>query len=245
MNSKNKTCPVCGSEDIYEKKEKHIIKEPFVGEESIEIIVNICKTCESKGDFFDHNDKVIEEKIKELKQRSVENILKYFIKNKRSLTSIERALEIPFRTLAKWKNKITKTSAAGIALLRFIRLFPWLLDVAENKYDPQKAENIMINNTIEKLSKITGNKKAADVEEEIIYIGGAELSKNMVGTDNIVDSLNLLLEESFKKMQKNQCAEDSLVAKNTTATDTAEVIELVSAKDNFSSTGEKIGNCTI
>jgi len=102
--------------------------------------------------------------------------------------------------------------------LRFIRLFPWLLDVAENKYD---------------------------VEEEKIYIGGAELSENMVGTDNIVDSLNFFLEESFRKIQKSQYAKNILVAKNTTATDTAEVVEPVSAKDNFSSTGEKTGNCTI
>lgn len=240
-----KICPACGSKNISENKKTITIKEPFAGEESIEIIENVCKTCKSKGDFFDQNNEMIEAKIKGLKQKSVENILKYFIKNKRSLTSIERALEIPFRTLAKWKNKITKTSAAGIALLRFIRLFPWLIDVAENKYDTKKAENIMLNNAIEKLSKITGNKKATYVEEEKIYIGGAELSKNMVDTDNIVDSLNLLLEESFKKMQKSQYAKDSLVAKNTTAIDTAEVIEPVSAKDNSNSTGEKTGNCTV
>jgi len=244
MNN-TKICPACGSKNIYGTKKTINIKEPFAGEINFEIIENVCKTCDSKGDFFNQNDEVIEKNIKELKQRSVENILKYFIENKRSLTSIERALEIPFRTLAKWKNKITKTSAAGIALLRFIRLFPWLIDVAENKYNPQKAENIMLNNAIEKLSKITGNKKASDVEEKKIYIGGAELSKNMVGTDNIVDNLNVLLEESFKKTQKSQYAKDSLVAKNTTVTDTAEIIEPVSAKDNFSSTGEKTGNCTV
>jgi transposase-like protein len=238
-------CPACGSENISENKKSIAIKEPFVGEENIEIIENICHDCESTGDFYDQNDEIIEAKIKELKQRSVENILKYFIENRRSLTSIERALEIPFRTLAKWKNKTTKTSAAGIALLRFIRLFPWLLEVAENKYDPQKAENIMVNNAIDKLSEIMRNKKVVDIEEEKIDIGGAEISKNTMGTDNIGDSLNLLLEESFKKMQKNQYAKDSLVAKNTTTTDTIEVIEPVSAKDSFCSTEEKIDNCTI
>lgn len=244
MNN-TKICPACGSENIYETKKTINIKEPFAVEINFEIIENVCETCDTKGDFFNQNDEIIEENIKELKQRSVENILKYFIENKRSLTSIERALEIPFRTFAKWKNKITKTSAAGIALLRFIRLFPWLLDVAENKYDSKKAENIMLNNAIEKLSKITGNKKATDVEEKKIYIGGAELPKNMVGTDNIVDSLSLLLEESFKRIQESQYEKNSLVAKDTTATDTAEVSEPVSAKDNLSSTVEKTGNSTI
>ena len=67
----------------------------------------------------------------------------------------------------------------------------------------------------------------------------------MVGTDNIVDRLDFLLEESFKKGQKSQYAKDSLLAKNTTATETAEVIEPVSAKDNSNSTGEKLGTCTV
>jgi transposase-like protein len=241
MNNK-KICPACGSENISENKKTITIKEPFAGEENIKIIENTCHDCESTGDFYYQNEYIIEEKIKELKQKSIENILKYFIKNKLSMTSIERALEIPFRTLAKWKNKITKTSAAGIALLRFIRLFPWLIDVAENKYDPKKAENIMLNNAIEKLSKITMTKKATDVEEEKIYIGGAELSKNIVDTENIVDGLDFLLEKSFKKGQKSQYAKDNIATKNTTAT---EVIEPVSAKDNSNSTGEKTGTCTV
>jgi len=183
MNCEKRICPVCGSEDIYEKKKKHRIKEPFAREEYIEIIENVCRTCESKGDFFDNNDEIIEKKIKEFKQRSVENILEYFIKNKRSLTSIERALEIPFRTLAKWKNKITKTSAAGIALLRFIRLFPWLLEVAENKYNPQKAENIMLKNSMQELQRIINIKKYLDTQEGI-DLEISKFQKPLITTNN-------------------------------------------------------------
>jgi len=149
MNKKR--CPVCGSEEVLEKKETITITEPFAGEDNIEIIENKCSACESRGDFFDQNENIIEETIKKLKQKSVENILKYFIDNKISMSSIERALEMPQRTLAKWKNKGSKTSSAGIALLRFIRLFPWLLEVAENKYDYQKAENIQINSVMQKI----------------------------------------------------------------------------------------------
>lgn len=167
MNT-TKICPACGSENIYKTKKTINIKEPFAGEENIEIVENVCKTCGSKGDFFDQNEDTIENTIKGLKQRSVENILQYFIKNKRSLTSIERALEIPFRTLSKWKNKITKTSAAGIALLRFIRLFPWLLDVAENKYDPKKAEKIMLNQAMNKLKDILAQETPPDRHKERI-----------------------------------------------------------------------------
>lgn len=192
MKSKNETCPVCGSDEIYEKKKKYRIKEPFAGEKSIEIIENVCKVCESKGDFFDQNDEVIEENIKELKQRSVENILKHFIENKRSLTSIERVLEIPFRTLAKWKNKRSKTSAAGIALLRFIRLFPWLLDVAENKYDPQKAENLMLENSMYLLQKIINTKTYLNTQEgEGENLNIADFSNSLM-TTNSFEHMNII-----------------------------------------------------
>lgn len=156
-------CPSCGSEKILEKKEIISITEPFVADKAnIEIIKNKCLACESEGDFFDKNENIIEETIRNLKQKSVENILQYFIDNKVSMSSIERALEIPQRTLAKWKNKGSKTSSAGIALLRFIRLFPWLLEVAENKYDSQKAEDIQINSVIQ---KIIGKKSFPDSQE--------------------------------------------------------------------------------
>lgn len=163
MNKKR--CPVCGSEEVLEKKETITITEPFAGEDNIEIIENKCTVCESKGDFFDQNENIIEETIKNLKQKCVEDILKHFIDNKVSMSSIERALEIPQRTLAKWKNKRSKTSSAGIALLRFIRLFPWLLEVAENKYDYQKAENIQINNAIQEIRKILDKKSFPDSQE--------------------------------------------------------------------------------
>lgn len=183
MNTQ-KICPLCGSKEIEEIKNIIKIKEPFAGERKIEITENICHTCKLQGDFFDRNENIIEKTIKNLKQKSVENILKYFIKNKRSLTSIERALEIPFRTLAKWKNKITKTSAAGIALLRFIRLFPWLLDVAENKYDPQKAENIMLNNAMNKLKDILSQEDFPEnLKEETLNIGGVIITEPSIAVD--------------------------------------------------------------
>lgn len=197
MNN-TKICPACGSENIYETKITINIKEPFAGEINFEIIENVCKTCDSKGDFFNQNDEIIEQKIKELKQRSVENILKYFIENKRSLTSIERALEIPFRTLAKWKNKITKTSAAGIALLRFIRLFPWLIDVAENKYDPKKAENIMVENSMRLLQKTINTKTYLNTQEG----EGTDLNianfPNSLMTTNSFEHMHII-QEDFEK----------------------------------------------
>lgn len=144
-------CPACGSTDITDEKKSILIKKPFGGQYNIEIHENICSTCGSRGDFFSQNDFLIDETIKKLQQKSIENILNYFIDNKISMSSIERALEIPQRTLTKWKNRTNAPSSAGIALMRFIKLFPWLLEVAENKYDYSEAQKIHINAAIQKL----------------------------------------------------------------------------------------------
>jgi len=144
-------CPACGSIDIIDEKKSILIKEPFGGQNNIEIHENICSLCGSRGDFFNQNETLIDETIKKLKQKSIENILNYFIDSKMSMSSIERALEIPQRTLTKWKNRINVPSSAGIALMRFIKLFPWLLEVAENKYDYNESQKIHINAAIQKL----------------------------------------------------------------------------------------------
>jgi len=144
-------CPACGSIDIIDEKKSILIKEPFGGQNNIEIHENICSLCGSRGDFFNQNETLIDETIKKLKQKSIENILNDFIDSKMSMSSIERALEIPQRTLTKWKNRINVPSSAGIALMRFIKLFPWLLEVAENKYDYNESQKIHINAAIQKL----------------------------------------------------------------------------------------------
>lgn len=144
-------CPACGSTDITDEKKNILIKKPFGGQDNIEIHENICSVCGSRGDFFNQNELLIDETIKKLQQKGIENILNYFINNKISMSSIERALEIPQRTLTKWKNRTNVPSSAGIALMRFIKLFPWLLEVAENKYDYNEAQKIHINTAIQKL----------------------------------------------------------------------------------------------
>jgi DNA-binding transcriptional regulator YiaG len=144
-------CPACGSIDIIDEKKSILIKEPFGGQDNIEIHENICSLCGSRGDFFNQNEPLIDETIKKLKQKSIENILNYFIDIKISMSSIERALGIPQRTLTKWKNRTNVPSSTGIALMRFIKLFPWLLEVAENKYDYSEAQKIHINAAIQKL----------------------------------------------------------------------------------------------
>lgn len=146
-----KRCPECGSKAVIENIKNISIKEPFADEVNIETKEDTCSSCGSQGDFLNQNETLIEEAIKNLKQTSIKNILNSFADNKMSMSSIERALEIPQRTLTKWKNSVNNPSSTGIALMRFITLFPWLLEVAENKYNYIEAQKIHINTAIEEL----------------------------------------------------------------------------------------------
>lgn len=145
------TCPVCGSEEVEAYTKREYFHEPFGGQTAVDLKEFRCPICESTGDLFNENDELIEQTQDELKFQSVKNILDDFHRNKISMSALERALGIPQRTFTKWKNGNAKASATGITLLRFIRLFPWLVDVAENKYDYDTAQKIHIQSAVQKL----------------------------------------------------------------------------------------------
>jgi len=128
-------CPACGSDKVEEKLVLKTFNEPFCDEYSIEIKEYVCNTCDFEGDFLKENDEKIEKALSKLKTNCVSNILNNLTQTNYSLASIERALNLPQRTLAKWKNGENNPSASGITLLRFLNVFPWLIEVAENNYD--------------------------------------------------------------------------------------------------------------
>lgn len=138
----DKICPACGGDNIEKIETEQIIREPFGGQKTVLLNEYSCKTCGSTGDFFNENEVSIQDFLSALKSDAIVNILEDFSQNKISLSSMERALELPQRTLTKWKNKASNPSSSGIALLKFLRIFPWLLQVAENKYDYTLAQKI-------------------------------------------------------------------------------------------------------
>ena len=137
-------CPLCGGNDLVKDKQIRSVLEPFGGKKEIETVNYICNTCGFNGDFLKENEKALQSCIDELKIQAVKNILQDFLSNNYSFSAIERALEIPQRTLSKWKNSSKKPSAAVLSLLKYLHLFPWLIEVAEQKYDYSSAQRIHI-----------------------------------------------------------------------------------------------------
>ncbi|MBC8418535.1 MAG: hypothetical protein ISR62_03855 [Desulfobacteraceae bacterium] len=152
MNN-DKICPACGGDNIEKIEKEQIIRESFGGQKTVLLNEYSCKTCGSTGDFFNENEVSIQDCLSVLKSDAIVNILEDFSQNKISLASMERALELPQRTLTKWKNKASKPSSSGIALFKFLRIFPWLLQVAENKYDYTLAQKIHIKTASQEMLK--------------------------------------------------------------------------------------------
>ena len=144
-------CPACGSNQINKSVYKEYISEKLGDRLSIEKVRYQCSDCGTEGDFFDENEPLINKALLELKNKLVVSILDGFLEKKISLSSIERALELPQRTLTKWKNGISSPSSAGVALLKFIKLFPWLLEVAENQFDYDISQKIFMMNACLKM----------------------------------------------------------------------------------------------
>ena len=141
-------CPVCGADGIKKVPSLHDISEPYTSPKTVDIMLYQCDACGSEGDFSGDADYAIEHALEESRLQSVQNIICDFQNKGFSMASIERALELPQRTLTKWNSLRSKPTASGITLLRMIRTFPWLIEVAENGFKYDMAQKIHIQHAV-------------------------------------------------------------------------------------------------
>jgi transposase-like protein len=141
------TCVACGSGHIKHCDAPHTVQVPYSlnGASYIEKTI-VCSDCGAEID--DTDDEAIKKAYDIANQEAIQEILKFFTDQGHSLASIERALGLPQRTISRWKGR-SDLSSVGLALLRVIRTFPWILDVAEEKYDQGHAAEIMIINAVQ------------------------------------------------------------------------------------------------
>jgi len=135
-------CPICGSSDI--ESIPTTVKDtlPFGEEFQFKKIINKCKACGEEGEFTEENEIEYLEAIKIAEKISLEHVLTRFSNLGISMAYLERALNLPLRTLSRWKTQ--GTSASGMALMRVIRTYPWILKVADEDFDERFAANEVI-----------------------------------------------------------------------------------------------------
>ena len=154
MVDQNQVCPVCGSSHLRIEQEDRLIFEPYGGQKLIKLQVCTCMDCGADGDFFNQNDASIQVTQNHLKANAVSQIVNHLNDTGYSSAAMERAFGLPARTIAKWKRESDSCpSASAVALLRIVRTFPWLISVADAKYDHTIAQRIFITEAIKDLLK--------------------------------------------------------------------------------------------
>jgi hypothetical protein len=122
-------CPFCGSAALTERSEQSHVSVPYGPAVPYESMSYVCGKC--------HEETIADEEkreaaIQEANAQSVKAMLEHLKKEGISTAYFERALRLPQRTAARWKYG--NFSAPAIALLRCIRTFPRLLDIADDEF---------------------------------------------------------------------------------------------------------------
>lgn len=137
--AKTKSCPSCGSKRIEELFEDRNLSIPLAPVATYRALVDHCLDCERRGDFLRANTKTIEAAIDLAKKQSMSFIINELSKDgDYSMAAMERVLGLPQRTMMRWKTGTFSDSA--MTLVRFLATYPWLLDVADAKYDSNYAQ---------------------------------------------------------------------------------------------------------
>ncbi len=165
MNNTNHIqCPACGSDDLITLTEEKSHQLTLGGEFNYLETMYKCSVCEEEGDFGNKNDDAYalaeQQALKIQIPLLIESLSSEY---KVSMAQFERAFELPQRTLTRWKTG--DFSSAGIALLRTVKTFPWLVKVAENKFIRSYAQKTLIQEAARELGSMISTQNGTTLVE--------------------------------------------------------------------------------
>jgi hypothetical protein len=150
-DNEKKLCEICGSDQV-EIIEKPVSLKTAFGEEATYCqIISICKNCGEEVDITDEKEQINAVKISE--RKLIKSIIDFIGRQGYSLSHIERALDLPQRTILRWKSG-KEPCAAGTTLLKFIRIFPWLIEVADEDFDESYSRKVLIHAAIDEFDNV-------------------------------------------------------------------------------------------
>ena len=131
------TCPVCGSSDVETGTEKRTLTVPYGPSVTVSEVVHSCRACGTRADFTDANRGVVRAALAKAEAESALQMLSDLAEQGVTSAYLERALRLPPRTTNRWKDG--ELSAGALALLRMVRTYPWLLQVADADFSREAA----------------------------------------------------------------------------------------------------------
>lgn len=148
-------CPVCGSYNITISYNEDIAQAAFGTVVPFKEKVIKCNACVSTFSDDNISENPYSKALEQSKKESIGLILGSLLEMGYTLASMERALELPQRTMSQWKSG-RDLSAAGIALLRIINTYPWIIEVADAKYDERYSIKILVDQAQNVWDKMMG-----------------------------------------------------------------------------------------
>lgn len=141
MEKESLKCPVCGTADIETTIERREFPLAFGEVARLDVEVNRCRACGEMGDFLAVNDQPIEDALAAAEGRLAAKNIESLTAQGFTMASCERALGLAPRTMMRWKSG--KLSDAAGVLLKVLRTFPWILNVARANFSKAVAEEEM------------------------------------------------------------------------------------------------------
>jgi hypothetical protein len=150
--SEELTCPACDSSNVRTEKNKEKEKLAITGVELVyDKIIHVCRECDARGEFVsdvsEENHEKFIDALKTANTASLDFILKDLSNFTSSMAYLERALELPQRTLSRWKAQ--GISASGMALMKIVYTYPWILKVADEDFDKQFSKQEVVRQAAE------------------------------------------------------------------------------------------------
>jgi hypothetical protein len=138
MEQKSLKCPVCRGVDIETASELREYPLAFGEAARLDLVVNRCRSCGEIGDFLAVNDEPIENALAAAEGRLAAKNIEYLADQGYTMASCERALSLAPRTMMRWKSGQI-SDAAGV-LLKVLRTFPWIVNVARANFSRVVAD---------------------------------------------------------------------------------------------------------
>lgn len=143
MSNKQPICPACGSTDVVRHESVSADRITLGNEFSYKDIYYSCKLCEEEIDIFGETDKNYLAAQKQAQDKFVKTFIEGMNEHGISMALFERVFELPARTLIRWKEG--NYSSSALALLHIIKTYPWIIKVAENKFERKQVSLQLIN----------------------------------------------------------------------------------------------------
>lgn len=192
MNDQKQICPFCGANE-FERKEQEQEEKMALCHFYYQKVVDVCLKCGEEFDFSGENDERFLQAYEKTKKASLKQMMKELEEQKFSMAYIERALELSQRTLSQWKSN--GTSAAGMALLRMIYTFPWLLKVADRKYDKGFSRRELLAQAAKLYGEDEKKNQVVSSATPPTSSSGSNVSQDLVGREETTKTVEIIKRE--------------------------------------------------